>query len=173
MLGWEFIKGDNPDFSELDSPLLNIEIFASIMAVFGVLVAPLFDRMARILPPLSLRRPFGLPLPAAFSLPSLAAHAVYYFGIAPIVVTELTVAIAGLGDGGAQQWYMRVLGSYILVVPAGAVMLLTRTAGGFQRLSDLRANSVAMAVAVAVIAQPVVIGGMLVTRKIAHLFAAA
>jgi len=30
-----------------------------------------------------------------------------------------------------------------------------------------------MAVAVAVIAQPVVIGGMLVTRKIAHLFAAA
>ena len=134
MLGWEFIKGDNPDFSELGSPLLNIELFASIMAVFGVLFALLFDRMARILPPLSLRRPFGLPLPAAFSLPRLAAHPVYYFGIAPIMVMALTVAIAGLGDGGAQQWYVRVLGSYALAVPAVAAMLLTRTTGGFPRL---------------------------------------
>ena len=134
MLGWEFIKGDNPDFSELGSPLLNIELFASIMAVFGVLFALLFDRMARILPPLSLRRPFGLPLPAAFSLPRLAAHPVYYFGIAPIMVMALTVAIAGLGDGGAQQWYVRVLGSYSLAVPAVAAMLLTRTTGGFPRL---------------------------------------
>ena len=59
-----------------------------------------------------------------------------------------------------------VLGSNVRVVSAPAAMLLTRTAGGFQRLSDPRENGVAMAVAVKVVAQPVVIGGMPLTRSL-------
>src|SRR3990172_12541379 len=53
--GSSIIDGDNPDFDEFGSPGLNIAMFASLFIIFGLLVAPLFERIERGLPRPSLR----------------------------------------------------------------------------------------------------------------------
>ena len=68
-LGWTVIEGDNKDFHLFGSLLLNIAIFASLFILFGVVVVPLFDWIARWLPALSFQRRFVLLfLPTSYSL---------------------------------------------------------------------------------------------------------
>jgi len=156
MLGSTIVDGGNPDFHLFGTPALNVAMFASFFIVFGLLVAPIFDWVAtveRALPPPSLRRS---------GLPSLAGHA---FGL-----VLLLPALGGMGivAGGPA----RIILPYVLLAVPIASILIARTAGRFDRLSDLRGNAGAMRAALAVLALPVVAGLALNAVALVDIFTA-
>jgi hypothetical protein len=171
--GWVIIEGDNPDFPLFGSPVLNIAMFASIFILFGVLLAPLFDWVARVLPAPSLHRRYRfLVLPASYSPLGLGSLAVTAFSL--FITVQLVAAIAfGFGEEGDTATFVRALGLYALFVPAIAGAMLVLYIGKFQRLSDLRQHRGAMAGAVAVLALPVVAGLYLTARAIVDILKAA
>jgi len=137
--GSAIIDGDNPDFDEFGSPGLNIAMFAALFIMFGLLVAPLFERIERGLPRPSLR-PSGLG--------SLAAHG---FGL-----LLLLPALTSIGFRGQQATALLVL--YALLALPLAGLALARANGGFERLSDLRGRPTLLAAALALLALPLVVG---------------
>jgi hypothetical protein len=154
--GSAIIRASNPDFHLFGSASLNIAMFASIFVVFGLLVAPIFDwvvAVERALPRPSLR-PSGLP--------SLAGHALGLILLLP--------ALGGLGIV-ARGPALIILPCVLLAVPIASI-LIARTAGRFDRLSDLRGNVGAMRAALAVLALPVVAGLALNAMAITDIFQA-
>lgn len=157
IFGPAIIAGDNPDFHRFGPPALNITMFASFFILFGLLVVPLSEwmgRIARALPPPSLQRS---------GLPSLAGHA---FGL-----LLLLPAVGGIGlvASGAARIFLPYT---LLVIPITA-LLIGRTVGRFDRLSDLRGHWGAMAAALAVVALPVAGGIALNVLAITDIFEAA
>ena len=148
--GSNIIEGDNPDFDEFGSPALNIAMFASLFIIFGLLVAPLFERIERGLPRPSLR-PSGLG--------SLAAHG---FGL-----LLLLPALTSIGFRGQQATALLVL--YALLALPLAGLALARANGGFERLSDLRGRPTLMAAAVALLAAPLAVGITLDARAVVEI----
>ena len=167
--GWVIIEGDNPDFPLFGYPVLNIAMFASIFILFGVLLAPLFNWVARVLPTPSLHRRYRfLVLPSSYSPLGLGSLAVTAFSL--IITVRLVAAIAyGFGEEGETRTFVTALGLYALFVPAIAGALLVRYAGGFQRLSDLRQHRSVMAGAVGALVPPVLAGLFLNVRAIADI----
>jgi len=151
--GSAIVEGDNPDFDEFGSPGLNIAMFASLFVIFGLLVAPLFERIERGLPRTSLR-PSGLG--------ALAAHG---FG--------LLLVLPAVGSLGilAQQEAVLLLPYTLLAMPLGAYVL-ARANGGFGRLSDLRGRPGLMAAALALLAAPLVVGMVLDALALADIYGA-
>src|SRR3990172_3212792 len=149
--GSSIIDGDNPDFDEFGSPGLNIAMFASLFIIFGLLVAPLFERIERGLPRASLR-PSGL-----------GALAAYGFG--------LLLLLPALGSVGflSQQKTLLLLLYALLAMPLSAYVL-ARANGGFERLSDLRGRPLLLAGALALLAAPVIVGVALDTNAIAEIY---
>ena len=172
MFGWALIEGDNKDFHLFGPPALNIAMFASLYIVFGLLVAPLFDAIQRLVATPSLTRRSGVILPADFSmsgLGSLAAHGVGLVLTAPIV----GAVAAGFGEEGDNAAFFRLLPAYVLLVLPVAALLLARGGGRFGRLSDLRQQPWALGVALVVLALPVVVGLALTAQAITDIFEAA
>jgi len=149
--GSAIIEGDNPDFDEFGSPGLNIAMFASLFIIFGLLVAPLFERIERGLPRPSLR-PSGLG--------SLAAHG---FGL--LLVLPALTSVGFL----AQQEALLLLLLYPLLAMPLASLALGRANGGFERLSDLRGRPGLMAAALALLAAPLALGTTLDVRAVVEI----
>jgi hypothetical protein len=142
MFGSAIIKNDNPDFRLFGPPALNIAMFASMFVVFGLLIAPIFDWIVnaeRALPPPSLR---------LSGLPSLAGHA---FGLVLLLPALGATGIVAIGGGTLSLPYV------LIVVPIASVVI-TRRAGPFERLSDLRGHPGALGAALAVLLVAVVAG---------------
>jgi hypothetical protein len=110
MFGWVIIEGDNPDFPLFGFPALNIATFASIFVLYGVLLAPLFDWVSRVLPVPSLRRRYRfLALPASITPGGLGTIAVTAFSL--FITVQLVAAIAfGFGEEGETRIFITVLG---------------------------------------------------------------
>ena len=159
MFGWAIIEGDNPDFHRFGPPALNIAMFASIYILFGLLVAPLFELIERVLPRPSLR------------LGGLAGLAAYGFALL-ITAPSLGAAANGFGGEGGDRVFFSLLPLYALLVVPIAALLLARAAGRFERLSDLRGQQWAMAAALAVLTLPVVLGSVLGVVAVADIFEA-
>ncbi len=137
-LGWTVIEGDNKDFHLFGSSLLNIAIFASLFILFGVVVVPIFDWIARWLPAPSFRRRFVLLfLPTSYSLPTLGSLAAHGFGLFLAVQIGMAAGF-GFGEDGNTREFLRGLSIYLLLIPAISSALLARSAGGFHQLADLR-----------------------------------
>src|SRR3990172_2431280 len=149
--GSAIIEGDNPDFDEFGSPGLNIAMFASLFIIFGLLVAPLFERIERGLPRASLR-PSGL-----------GALAAYGFG--------LLLLLPALGSVGflSQQKTLLLLLYALLAMPLAAYVL-ARANDGFERLSDLRGRPTLLAAALALLALPLVVGMGLDALALAEIY---
>ena len=172
-LGGVVIEGDNKDFHLFGPPLLNIAMFASLFIPFGVVVSPLFDRLARWLPAPSFRKRLGpLVLPASYSIPSLVSLAAHGFGLF-LAVQFAMAASFGFGERGNTRELLRIVVLYLLLVPAISSSLLARHAGGFQRLAALRQHPGALATAIAVLSPPVATGVVLITLAISQIFTAA
>jgi len=157
MFGSAIIKGENPDFHLFGPPALNIAMFASMFIVFGLLIAPIFDRvasMALALPPPSFRRS---------GLPSFAGHA---FGLVLLLPAVGGVGIVASGPGF-------VILPYVLFVLPIASVAIARSAGQFDRLSDLRGHGQALVAACAVVALPFAAGLVLNGLAIADILRAA
>ena len=109
MFGWVIVEGDNADFHLLGSPLVNIAMFASLFVLFGLLVAPVYDRIDRVLPTPSLRRRFGvLILPADYALTKIGSLGLHAFSL--LVAAQVGAAVAyGFGDDDAA--FIRTVGS--------------------------------------------------------------
>ncbi len=108
-LGWTVVEGDNKDFHLFGSSLLNIAIFASLFILFGVVVVPLFDWIARWLPALSFRRRFGLLfLPTSYSLPVLGSLAAHGFGMFLAVQIGMAAGF-GFGEDGNTRELLRAV----------------------------------------------------------------
>ena len=128
-LGWTVIEGDNKDFHLSGSSLLNIAIFAFLFILFGVVVSPLFDWIARRLPSPSFRRRFGLLfLPTSYSLPMLGSLAAHGFGLFLAVQIGMAAGF-GFGEEGNTREFLRIVSIYLLLVPAiSSTTLLARYA---------------------------------------------
>jgi len=151
--GSAIIEADNPDFDRFGHRTPNIAMFASLFIIFGLLVAPLFERIERGLPRASLR-PSGL-----------GALAAYGFG--------LLLLLPALGSVGflAQQKTLLLLLYALLAMPLGAYVL-GRANGGFERLSDLRGRPGLLAAGLALLALPVVLGVVLDALAVAEIYGA-
>src|SRR3990172_5844763 len=103
--GSPIIDADNPDFDRFGYRTLNIAMFAALFIIFGLLVAPLFERIERRLPRPSLR-PSGLG--------SLAAHG---FGLLLMLPALTSVGFL------AQQKTLLLLLYALLAMPLGALLL--------------------------------------------------
>lgn len=152
VFGSAVISADNPDFHRFGPPALNIGMFTSIFILFGLLVAPLFERIEHVLPPPSLQRS-GLGPRAAQLLGLLLLPAVLGF---PLVARGASV----------------ILLPYVLLVVPVASSLIAGSAGRFERLSDLREHRRAMAAALVVMAVPVIAGLVLNGLAIVEIFEA-
>lgn len=151
--GSAIIEADNPDFDRFGSPGLNIAMFASLLIIFGLLVAPLFERIERALSP----SPLG-----GFRPVSLAAQG---FGLLLMLPALMSVGFL------AQQATALLLLYALLAMPLGAYVL-GRANGGFERLSDLRRRPGLMAAALALLAAPVVVGVFLDVDAVREIFEA-
>jgi hypothetical protein len=168
-LGWTVIEGDNKDFHLFGSSLLNIAIFASLFILFGVVVVPLFDWIARWLPAVSFRRRFGLLfLPTSYSLPVLGSLAAHGFGLFLAVQIGMAAGF-GFGEDGNTREFLRIVSIYLLLIPAISSTLLARSVGEFHRLADLRQQPGALAVALAVLTPPIATGGVLLALALTQI----
>ena len=151
--GSVIIEADNPDFDRFGYRTLNIAMFAALFIIFGLLVAPLFERIEQGLPRISLR-PSGL-----------GALAAYGFG--------LLLLLPALGSVGllSQQKTLLLLLYALLAMPLGAYVL-ARANDGFERLSDLRGRPTLLAAALALLAAPVVLGVVLDALALADIYGA-
>ncbi len=89
-------------------------------------------------------------------------HALGLFLLVPAAAGILSVA------GGAA---LIIMPNVIVAMPI-AFMLIARSVGRFERLSDLRENRGAMATALAVLALPVVLGAILDVQAVADIYEA-
>ena len=167
MLGSAIIQGDNFDFYVFGPRTLNVAMFALLFILFGLLVAPLFERVNQALPPPPLRKKLGvLALPSDYSLAGLIRLAAQVLGVgvlvptAILILTSLDSPVSGL------------LPAYLLFVIPTAAVLLARPSGGFERLSDLRTHRRAIVVALAVLALPLAVGLVLNVQAIAEIYQA-
>jgi hypothetical protein len=151
--GSAIIEADNPDFDRFGHRTLNIAMFAALFIIFGLLVAPLFERIERALSP----SPLG-----GFRPGSLAAHG---FGLLLMLPALTSVGFL------AQQKTLLLLLYALLAMPLGAYVL-GRANGGFERLSDLRSRLPLLAAALALLALPVIVGVALDANAIADIYGA-
>ena len=167
MLGSAIIVGDNFDFYVFGPRTLNVAMFAALFIVFGLLVAPLFERVHRALPPPPLREKLGaLLLPGDYSPAGLARLAAQAMGVAVVVPTAILI-VASL-----DSLVFGLLPAYLLVVVPTAAGLLARASGRFERLSDLRTDRRLILAALAVLALPLVLGLVLNVQAIGEIYQA-
>ncbi len=140
-------------------------MFASLFILFGLLVAPLFERFNRALPAPPLRKKFGLlVLPGDYSLVGLARLAAQALGVVAVVPTAILIV------GSLDSVVLALLPAYLLFVVPSAAALIARASGGFERLSDLRTHRRAIMAALAVLALPPVLGLVLNVQAIAEIY---
>jgi hypothetical protein len=130
-------------------------MFAALFVGFGLLVAPFFEWFRTFLPRASLHRS---------GLPALAAYA---FGL-----VLLPPALISIGVAGQESLAARPLLLYVLAVVPIASVGLARTAGRFERLSDLREHRNALCAACLVLALPVLVGVVLDIQALVDIFEA-
>ena len=167
MLGSSIIEGDNFDFYVFGPRTLNVAMFASLFILFGLLVAPLFERVNRALPAPPLRKRFGvLVLPSDYSLAGLIRLAAQVLGVGVLVPTAILIVTS------FDSLVLALLPAYLLFVVPTAAALLARASGGFERLSDLRTHRWAIVAALAVLALPLALGLVLNVQAIAEIYQA-
>jgi hypothetical protein len=156
LFGSGIIDGANPDFRSFGSTALNVAMFAVLFVGFGLLVAPFFEWFRTFLPRASLHRS------------GLGASAAYAFGL-----VLLPPALISVGAAAQENIAVRPLLLYVLAVVPIASALLARSAGRFERLSDLREHRNAMGAACLVLALPVLAGVVLDVRALVDIFESA
>lgn len=156
--GFLVIEGGNRDFRRFGTPVLNIIMFAALFPLFGVLVAPLMDRLDRFIPALPPHRPLQMR--------TLSAYAVVMIALVPALVFVLDVMmeplISGLRFSPDDLFFL-----YLMVAVPGARWLLTRLARG--PLSDQRTLA---AVGYAFVAVPILVGLMFTIRAMLEILRA-
>jgi len=114
MTGPIVLRAENADFNRWGPPSLNIGMFSSLFILFGLLVAPLADRLDRSIPAPSLR------------IKTLAAYAALIVILCPVAIS----AAEGVLDGGAamgRYGYLVIVG--ILLAAAAAFLVRGGTIG--------------------------------------------
>ena len=142
------MEGNNPDYHRFGPALLNVCTFSLLFAAYGLLVAPLADRLDRAFP----TWPAFRPLRAG----TLGAQLV-------------------LG-GGALAGLLGLVAGAVVVGPIVALTapvraLVSRTIGRFDRPSDLIGHPRAALAAYGVLTVPVLIGLTLTLRAIGEILA--
>ncbi|MEX0800245.1 MAG: hypothetical protein WD379_03390 [Dehalococcoidia bacterium] len=201
MFGWAIVEGDNPDFAAFGSPTLNIVMFASLYVAFGLIIAPLFDRVEGWLPESVIERERAPSSGDGWQHPAVIVAALLIvtplgvwllarrgglrsgwktvlalgaYGLAVLLaVLMIPIVVGGGGEGGDNRVFFSVIPAYGLLVMPVAGMLLANANGGFERLSDLRGRPASLAAAVAVLALPVVVGLALDVDAVAQIYDAA
>ena len=156
LFGSGIIDDANSDFRRFGSTALNVAMFAALFVGFGLLVPPFFEWFRTFLPRASLHQS------------GLGALAAYAFGL-----VLLPPALLSVGVAAQESITIRPLLLYVLVVVPIASVRLARSAGRFERLSDLREHRNAMGAACLVLALPVLVGVVLDVRALVNIFETA
>jgi hypothetical protein len=143
-LGWAVIEGDNFDFTTLGSVTVNVAMFAAIYLLFGVIIAPLDTLIGN-----ALKHP-SFSVGGVLSLPFYAIGLLFAVMILPLTGT-------GFGEDGRELPFYALIPLWLLVCATLTVALIGRGGRRFERLSDLRADTRAMAAALAVVAVPLAV----------------
>ncbi len=146
--GWLVMDPDNPDYRRFGDTEVNILLFSLIYIVFGLIVAPLTDRLDRL-------------VPAAW--PARSRRAPVVLGSAVLVLLALPAVLVGIGFLASPR------GLLIGVIILGTRALVPRWAGRFERPTDLLLRPRVAVAAYAALAIPVLIGASLTLRAIGEI----
>ena len=146
--GWFALEPDNPDYQRLGSAGVNVCLFSLVFVAFGLVVAPLADRLDRAIPaalPRRSRRPRTL----------LASFGVIAAGLPGLLIL-----------GGAT-----LSGPAALVIVGLPLLrlLLGRLAGGFDRPTDLLSSPRLAVAGYAVVLVPSLIGLVMTVRAVGRI----
>ena len=146
--GWVVMEGGNPDYHRFGPALLNVCTFSLLFAAFGLLVAPLADRLDRAVPIWPTLRPFGpRTLGTQVALGGGALIGLLFAGAGVVVVGPVVVLTASVRG------------------------LVSRATGRFDRPADLLGHPRAALAAYAVLAAPVLVGLTFTLRAIGEILA--
>jgi hypothetical protein len=152
--GFSIITGENPDFRRFGPAGLNVAMFSAIFILFGLLVAPVYDRLDRWVPRLPPDRTLRFPTLTAYTVVGLAA----VFGV-------LMIPLAFTFSGPVPA----VLYAFVLAV--GAVRTLIRRSQTTEKRGAATAVSpMGQRLQLAALAMPLVVGSFLTVRSILGIF---
>jgi hypothetical protein len=118
IFGSVLIQSDNPDFERFGIPIVNVVLFAALFVAFGILLAPVYDNLQRVVSTPS-RTITGYALFAAQAAGTLLSLFPILFVVAFMVDT--------LGDTGFVALGLLALFCYMLVaLPAVSVLRALR-----------------------------------------------
>jgi hypothetical protein len=146
--GWLVMDPDNPDYRRFGDTDVNIVLFSLIYVVFGLIVAPLTDRLDRLVPAV---------------WPARSRRAPVLFGSALMVLLALPAILVAVGVLASPRGLL--VGAIIL----GTRTLVPRWAGRFERPSDLLRRPRVAVAAYAALAIPVLIGATFTLRAIGEI----
>ncbi len=146
--GWLIMDPDNPDYRRFGDTEVNVLLFSAIYIVFGLIVAPLADRLDRRIPAPWPVRSHRLPI---------------VLGSAVLVLLALPSLIVGIGFLASPS------GLLVGVLVLGMRAIVPRWAGKFERPADLLLRPRVAVAAYAAVAIPVLIGATLTLRAIGEI----
>ena len=153
ILGNAVVDGNNEDFRRFGPAGLNLAMFSSLYILFGVLVAPLYDRLQRAVPPsFTDMRPLAVLTDA--------------FGLLLALAIVLPIVFLGFGGEPVRRFLLTALPLYLLLGLPLLAALLEGRVGRFDRLSDLKQHPSLMLLAVAALIAPVAVGLTLDARAL-------
>lgn len=157
-LGWTVIEGDNFDFATLGSVIVNVAMFAAIFVLFGVLIAPLYSWLAT-----------ALPTPG-LSVGGIASLPLYALGLL-FTVMGMGLILSAFGEDGREAPFYAIIPMIVLIGALLVTAVVSRAGARFDRLSDLRGNT--RALALGVLAIPLLAGLALDAQSLAEMLGEA
>jgi hypothetical protein len=165
--GTAVLEADNVDFRRFGSAPVNVALFGALFLLFGMLVASLADRAARLVPPVGGGRPRPLAAMAADAALLLGA----VLGLFPVGMA-VGVGLAGQGQVGAE--FRRVLALFVAVMLSALLgRVLERVVGWRQRPLDAEGQRGPRIAGGAVAAVPLVVGLVLTARAVGAILVGA
>lgn len=146
--GWLVMNPDNPDYRRFGSPGVNVALFSLVYLVFGLVVAPVADRLERGIPA-------GWPVRSR-RVPVLAGSAMLILLAAPAILM-----LAGFAASPS--------GLLISALLLGTRALVPRWAGRFERPADLLTRPRLAVAAYAAVGVPALIGAVFTLRAIGEI----
>lgn len=159
MAGSAVIQGTNPDFGRLGSPALNISIFASLFILFGMIVAPLAERLDR-----------SFPVPS-WRFTSLVAYAVALVILCPMAKDAVDFALASRSEiSQIKEFNVYGFGLLLCLLAVVAIGYMLNLGSQTGRIEERLGHRRVMILGYAVLAILCALGLVLDVRAVVEIF---
>lgn len=159
MVGSTVIQGTNPDFGRLGSPALNISMFASLFILFGVIVAPLAERLDR-----------SFPVPS-WRFTSVVAYAAALVILSPLAKDAAHLALASRSEiSEVKEFNVHGFGLILCILAVVAIGYMLNLGSKTGRIEERLGHRRVMILGYAVLAILCAVGLALDVRAVVEIF---